>query len=85
MTWNRIFESNKAAERESTGKRDGTRVAPRSRNAHDQNVLVRRAHSRIDQAPLENIMVNWEERAVKNSQPIPYGEVKGSVIERIRL
>jgi hypothetical protein len=24
-----------------------------SRNAHDQNVLVRRAQSRIDQAPLE--------------------------------
>ena len=27
-----------------------------SRNAHDQNVLVRRAQSRIDQATLENVM-----------------------------
>ena len=27
-----------------------------SRNAHDQNVLVRRAQSRIDQATLENEM-----------------------------
>ena len=27
-----------------------------SRNAHDRNVLVRRAQSRIDQAPLENEM-----------------------------
>jgi hypothetical protein len=32
-----------------------------SRNAHDQNVLVRRAHSRIDQATLENEMGNWED------------------------
>ncbi len=31
-----------------------------SRNAHDQNVLVRRAQSRIDQATLENEMGNWE-------------------------
>ena len=27
-----------------------------SRNAHDQNVLVRRAQSRIDQTTLENVM-----------------------------
>ena len=32
-----------------------------SRNAHDRNVLVRRAHSRIDQATLENEMGNWED------------------------
>ena len=32
-----------------------------SRNAHDQNVLVRRAHSRIDQATLENEMGKWED------------------------
>jgi hypothetical protein len=32
-----------------------------SRNAHDQNVLVRRAHSRIDQATLEIEMGNWED------------------------
>jgi hypothetical protein len=29
-----------------------------SRNAHDKNVLVRRAHSRINQATLENEMGN---------------------------
>ena len=29
-----------------------------SRNAHDQNVLVRRAQSRIDQATLQNEMGN---------------------------
>ena len=32
----------------------------RLRNAHDQNVLVRRAQSRIDQATLENEMGNWD-------------------------
>jgi hypothetical protein len=32
-----------------------------SRNAHDQHVLVRRAHSRIDQATLEIEMGNWED------------------------
>ena len=32
-----------------------------SRNAHDRNVLVRRAQSRIDQATLENEMGNWED------------------------
>ena len=40
-----------------------------SRNAHDKNVLVRRAHSRIDQATLENEMGNWEERGGKINQP----------------
>ena len=32
-----------------------------SRNAHDKNVLVRRAQSRIDQATPENEMGNWED------------------------
>ena len=31
-----------------------------SRNAHDKNVLVRRAQSRINQATLENEMGNWD-------------------------
>ena len=32
-----------------------------SRNAHDKNVLVRRAQSRISQATPENEMGNWED------------------------
>ena len=43
MTWNWVSESNKAAERESTGSGNGTRVVQCSRNAHDRNVLVRQA------------------------------------------
>ena len=31
-----------------------------SRNAHDKNVLVRRAHSRINQAALENEVGDWD-------------------------
>ena len=31
-----------------------------SRNAHDKNVLVRRAQSRIDQAALESEIGDWE-------------------------
>ena len=31
-----------------------------SRNAHDQNVLIRRAQSRIDQATLENEVEDWD-------------------------
>ena len=31
-----------------------------SRNAHDMNVLVRRAQSRIDQATLENEVEDWD-------------------------
>ncbi len=43
-----------------------------SRNAHDQNVLVRRAQSRIDQATLENEMGSGKTRAVEDqSGPIP--------------
>ena len=37
-----------------------------SRNAHDQNVLVRRAQSRIDQATLENVMGIGKMRAGGN-------------------
>jgi hypothetical protein len=32
-----------------------------SRNAHDKNVLVRRAQSRIDQATLESEIGDWED------------------------
>ncbi len=32
-----------------------------SRNAHAQKVLVRRAHSRIDQATLEKEIGDWED------------------------
>ena len=39
-----------------------------SRNAHDQNVLVRRAQSRIDQATLENEMGKWED--ARSRRPI---------------
>ena len=39
-----------------------------SRSAHDKNVLVRRAQSRIDQATLENEMGNWEDTR-NESQP----------------
>ncbi|HJS66527.1 MAG TPA: hypothetical protein VJ760_04255, partial [Nitrospiraceae bacterium] len=31
-----------------------------SRNAHDKNVLVRRAQSRIDQATLESEIEDWK-------------------------
>ena len=41
-----------------------------SRNAHDRNVLVRRALSRIDQATLENDMGKWEDARSKG-QPWP--------------
>ncbi len=41
-----------------------------SRNAHDQNVLVRRAQSRIDQGTLENEMRKWEDaRRGKPNRP----------------
>jgi hypothetical protein len=47
-----------------------------SRNAHDKNVLVRRAQSRIDQATLENKMGNWEKRAVgEQSAHLVYGNM----------
>ena len=43
-----------------------------SRNAHDRNVLVRRAQSRIDQATLENEMENCEEtRSGRSISPHP--------------
>jgi hypothetical protein len=42
-----------------------------SRNAHDRNVLVRRAQSRIDQATLENEMKNWEDMRSRSSSPHP--------------
>ena len=43
-----------------------------SRNAHDRNVRVRRAQSRIKQATLENEMGNWKEaRSGRSISPIP--------------
>ncbi len=39
----------------------GSLVASCSRNAHDRNVLVRRAHSRIDQATLEMEIGDWDD------------------------
>ena len=43
-----------------------------SRNASDRNVLVRRAHSRINQATLENEMGNWKEaRSGRSISPHP--------------
>jgi len=44
-----------------------------SRNAHDKNVLVRRAQSRIDQATLREIW-NGEKRTVKDGLPAPSGD-----------
>ena len=45
-----------------------------SRNAHDKNVLVRRAQSRIDQVTLENEMGKWEDtRSRRSISPIPEG------------
>ena len=46
------------ARSEKDGK--GSLVVPCSRNAHDRNVLVRRAQSRIDQASLDNVMGSWK-------------------------
>jgi hypothetical protein len=46
-----------------------------SRNAHDKNVLVRRAQSRINQATLENEMGNWESaRSGRSISPHPWGD-----------
>jgi hypothetical protein len=43
-------------------KREGTAWSSScSRNAHDKNVLVRRAQSRINQATLEKEVEDWEE------------------------
>ena len=46
-----------------------------SRNAHNRNVLVRRAQSRIDQATLENEMGNWEDCAQLGSSQSPINRV----------
>ncbi len=42
-----------------------------SRNAHDKNVLVRRAQSRINQATLENGMGNWEDTRAVGDRSAP--------------
>ena len=49
-----------------------------SRNAHAQKVLVRRAHSRIDQATLENEVEDWITRAVGDQSSPPS---RGRLIE----
>lgn len=46
----------------------------RSRNAHDKNVLVRRAHSRIDQATLEKEARNGKTARSGIIPPTPYDE-----------
>jgi uncharacterized DUF497 family protein len=46
----------------------------RSRNAHDRNVLVRRAHSRIDQAALEKETRNWKDARCAIIPSTPYDE-----------
>ena len=51
-----------------------------SRNAHDKNVLVRRAQSRIDQATLENEVGRLEQRAQwKINQPPSLKESQASL------
>jgi hypothetical protein len=46
-----------------------------SRNAHDRNVLVRRAQSRIDQAALENELEGWANMCSRRSvSPHPLTE-----------
>jgi hypothetical protein len=55
-------------------RRDGkgaARCPSCSQNAHDQNVLVRRAQSRIDQATLENEMGKWEDARSGEHIPTP--------------
>ena len=46
-----------------------------SRNAHDRNVLVRRAQSRINQATLENEVEDWDNaRSGRSISPHPQRE-----------
>ena len=49
----------------------GSLVGSCSRNAHDENVLVQRAQSRIDQATLENEMGVDNARSGRSTAPIP--------------
>src|ERR1044072_8963507 len=48
-----------------------------SRNAHDKNVLVRRAQSRIDQATLESEIGDWE--AARSGHPSHLFQGKSSL------
>jgi hypothetical protein len=50
-----------------------------SRNAHDQNVLVRRAQSRIDQATLENLVGIGKTRAVEDQSASIPREITGKL------
>ena len=52
-------------------------------NAHDQNVLVRRAQSRIDQATLESEMGNWEDAHNEEQCGHPAERVTGRVRKKI--
>jgi hypothetical protein len=46
-----------------------------SRNAHDKNVLVRRAQSRINQATLESEAWDWDDARGRSSiSPHPWGD-----------
>ncbi|MEO7858890.1 MAG: hypothetical protein ABIU05_00360, partial [Nitrospirales bacterium] len=66
------------AQRAALEGRDGV-VWPSScsRNAHDKNVLIRRAQSRIDQATLENEMGNWEDARSEEQCGHPAERVTG--------
>src|SRR5678816_2327183 len=62
-----LFRPGWIAQVECTGRRAELQGEGRvawssscSRNAHDKNVLVRRAQSRIDQATLESEIGDWE-------------------------
>jgi hypothetical protein len=47
--------------------------SPCSRNAHDKNVLVRRAQSRINQATLESEVRDWDDaRSGSSISPHPW-------------
>jgi len=56
-----------------------------SRSAHDKNVLVRRAESRIDQATLGNEMGIGKTLAVEDqSAPIPRENEQGLIRNKMR-
>src|SRR5207244_2317290 len=53
-----------------------------SRNAHDKNVLVRRAHSRINQATLEKKVRDWEDtRSGENQKALAWANGTSREIE----
>ena len=66
------------AQRAASEGRDGVAwPSSCSQNAHDQNVLVRRAQSRIDQATLQNEMGKWEDARSEEQCDHPAERVTG--------